>query len=149
MKWSVKAKFLRSIGMPEWWISQKREEFMSAKSAPIPPQASVDVEALKRKIAAHLSTLENGYDWTDAVNFLASNGYLRGKGDEVERLRKVIAMAAYCILEGKTGIKDTIWLNDHVTLYEHLCAELSELDLTAEYHTDLEKLMGFVNRGEK
>lgn len=29
MKWKDKAKFYRSIGMPEWWISQKREEFYS------------------------------------------------------------------------------------------------------------------------
>jgi hypothetical protein len=27
MKWKEKAKFLRSIGMPEWWIAQKREDF--------------------------------------------------------------------------------------------------------------------------
>lgn len=27
IKWKTKKAFLKSIGMPEWWISQKREEY--------------------------------------------------------------------------------------------------------------------------
>jgi len=35
MEWKSMAKFYRSIGMPQWWISQKQQEFFAKRKATI------------------------------------------------------------------------------------------------------------------
>lgn len=64
---------------------------------------------------------------------------------EIARLKKVIAEAAVCVFEGKTGINGTIWMGDgKPTLYEHLVSEL-DVDLSGEFDHDLEQLKSCAN----
>ena len=83
--------------------------------------------------------------------FYGKNGYgtIKEILAHVEKLTARIAeleaqlkQAAGCMLLPNNGITDTVWFDNHVTLYEHLLGLAGDTDLSGDVEADYKTLTG-------